>query len=93
MTIEQTIEIPASRRVFLDLPPELPVGKAKVELTIIPEIASQGKNAKPLCSLLGIHKGLDTMDAYFARKQKDKELEDAQFERNLRKTHSDALSS
>ena len=33
MTIEQTIEVPANRRVFLDLPPELPVGRAKVTVT------------------------------------------------------------
>jgi hypothetical protein len=32
MTIEQTVEIPASRRITIDLPHELPVGKAKVEL-------------------------------------------------------------
>jgi len=36
MTIEQTIEVPASRRIFLDLPPDLPVGKAKVELIFTP---------------------------------------------------------
>jgi hypothetical protein len=36
MTIEQTIEVPASHRIFLDLPPELPVGKAKVELIFTP---------------------------------------------------------
>jgi hypothetical protein len=30
MTITQTIEIPADHRIFLDLPHELPVGKAKV---------------------------------------------------------------
>jgi hypothetical protein len=36
MTIEQTIEIPASRRITLDLPHELPVGKAKVELNFTP---------------------------------------------------------
>jgi hypothetical protein len=33
MTITQTIEIPADRRIFLDLPPELPVGRAKVTVT------------------------------------------------------------
>jgi hypothetical protein len=33
MTIEQTVEIPASRRIFLDLPFELPVGKAKITIT------------------------------------------------------------
>ena len=37
MTIEQMIDVPASRRVFFDLPPELPAGRAKVELTITPE--------------------------------------------------------
>jgi len=36
MTIEQTIEIPASRRITLDLPPELPTGKTKVELSFTP---------------------------------------------------------
>ena len=35
MTFEQTIEVPADHRVFLDLPPELPVGKAKITLTAV----------------------------------------------------------
>ena len=33
MTITQTVEIPASRRISLDLPSDLPVGKAKVTVT------------------------------------------------------------
>ena len=33
MTIEQTVEIPASRRIFLDLPPELPIGRAMITIT------------------------------------------------------------
>ena len=33
MTIEQTIEVPASRRIFLELPPDLPVGKVKITVT------------------------------------------------------------
>ena len=33
MTIEQTVEIPADRRIFLDLPMELPVGRAKITIT------------------------------------------------------------
>ena len=37
MTIEQTIEILPNRRLELDLPLELPLGRAKVELTITPE--------------------------------------------------------
>jgi hypothetical protein len=81
MTIEQTIEVPASRRITLDLPQELPVGKARVELTITPEAASQEKTVRPLASFLGVDKGRDTLDAYFARKRADKAKEDAQFER------------
>ena len=37
MTIEQTIEILPSRRLVVDLPFELPVGMAKMEITIVPE--------------------------------------------------------
>jgi hypothetical protein len=81
MTIEQTVVIPSDRRITLEVPQELPVGKAKVELTITPETASPKKSVRPLASFLGADKGLDTMDAYFARKRADKEKEDSQFER------------
>jgi hypothetical protein len=84
MTIEQTIEVPASHRVFLDLPLDLPVGRAKVELTINHEDAPQKKSVKSLVSLIGVDKGRDTMEAYFARKRADKAKEDAQFERMRR---------
>ena len=43
MTIEQTIEIPNSRRIILDLPQELPIGRAKVELSITPETTPKPK--------------------------------------------------
>ena len=36
MTIEQTIEIPADRRVYFDLPRYIPAGVAKFELVITP---------------------------------------------------------
>ena len=36
LTIEQTVEISADHRIFLDLPRELPVGRARVELTLTP---------------------------------------------------------
>ncbi|GHV78011.1 hypothetical protein AGMMS49942_28320 [Spirochaetia bacterium] len=36
MTIEQTIDIPASHRLMFDLPQEVPEGKAKVKLSIKP---------------------------------------------------------
>jgi hypothetical protein len=37
MTTSQTIDIPADHRVTLDLPPDLPNGKAKIEYTIKPD--------------------------------------------------------
>jgi len=48
MTIEQTIEILPNHRLVLDLPFELPVGRAKVELTVTPEkkvTVANGKSA------------------------------------------------
>ena len=85
MIMEQTVDVPASRRIFLDLPPELPTGKAKIEFTITPEPVQQKESVKSLKSLLGVHKGLDTMEAYFARKRADKAKEDEQFERTRSK--------
>ena len=38
MSITQTIEIPASRRITLDVPPQIPVGQ--VILTFTPKTAS-----------------------------------------------------
>jgi hypothetical protein len=33
MTMEQTVEIPASHRLFVDVPPEVPAGKAILSYT------------------------------------------------------------
>ena len=38
MTITQTIEVPANRRITLDVPPQIPVGQ--VILTFTPKTAS-----------------------------------------------------
>jgi hypothetical protein len=46
MTIEQTVEIPASRRVTFDLPFTFPVGKAKVALVVFPELPAEA--ARPV---------------------------------------------
>ncbi|GHV59525.1 hypothetical protein AGMMS49579_27110 [Spirochaetia bacterium] len=81
MTIEQTIDIPASRHVTFDLPFTFPIGKTKVALTVTFEgetaqgdwIAAQP--VKPLRSLRGIDKGRDTMEAYFQRHHADNDRE------------------
>ena len=36
MTITQTVEIPASRRITLEVPREVPIGRANVEYNITP---------------------------------------------------------
>ena len=48
MTIEQIVEVPESRRIFLDLPQDLPVGRAKVELSITPETAPKTEDYKKI---------------------------------------------
>jgi len=47
MTIGKTVEIPANRRLHLDfeVPIEIPVGKAQVELKVIPFVNKQNKSA------------------------------------------------
>ncbi|MCL2067812.1 MAG: hypothetical protein FWG99_10150 [Treponema sp.] len=36
MTITQTVDIPADRRITLEVPREVPAGKAQVELKVTP---------------------------------------------------------
>jgi hypothetical protein len=63
MTIEQTVEIPANHRLVLEVPPEIPVGKAKAAITLVfetetpqPEEEKDMRKATPhtdwLCGLL-----------------------------------------
>ena len=46
MTITQTIDVPADRRVFFDFPREVPTGKAQVELKVIPFVKNNEKPVK-----------------------------------------------
>ena len=43
MTITQTVEIPVDRRLFIDVPPEVPAGKAFLEVKLIPFINKEEK--------------------------------------------------
>ena len=75
MTVTQTIDIPANRRIHLDfeVSRELPAGKALVSVT---PLAQTSKQNLSLLSLRGSCKGLDTLEAYFERKRADKVRED-----------------
>jgi hypothetical protein len=48
MTIEQTIEIPADRRIYLDLPPQIPAGKARITVQIIEYSHADSVNHSPV---------------------------------------------
>jgi hypothetical protein len=52
MTIEQTIEIQPNHRLVLDLPFELPTGRARVELTVIPEKKKSANEKKSVFGCL-----------------------------------------
>ena len=54
MTITQTIDIPADRRITLEVPQQIPSGKARVELNIIPFAKKDDKSDPPLKALAGI---------------------------------------
>jgi hypothetical protein len=47
MTIEQTVEIPANHRLFFEflVPQEIPAGKARVEVKVIPVVERQDEGA------------------------------------------------
>ena len=83
MTITQTLDVPANRRITLEIPPQIPVGKVQVLVTSIEE--SENTEVS-LMSLRGSCKGLDTLDAYFTRKRADKALEDRIDGRKVRKS-------
>jgi len=78
MTIEQTIEIPVSHRVFLDLPPELPVGRAKI--TVTPQIEKPSANVyESATKLRGLAKKMGstlTVDRFLEMRQEDLRLEE-----------------
>ena len=71
MTMTQTVEVPASHRLTIDVPRDVPTGKVLVSVT---PLAESSKDIS-LLSLRGSCKGLDTMEAYFNRKRADKALE------------------
>jgi len=56
MTITQTVEIPADRRLHLDfeVPREVPTGRAQVEFKVIPFVKKDEKSEPPLKCLIGV---------------------------------------
>ncbi|MDR1839743.1 MAG: hypothetical protein LBQ93_09220 [Treponema sp.] len=83
MIIEQTVEIPASRRIFLDLPFNLPVGKAKITITSPTEKSAENTHER-VTSLKGLAKKMGstlTVEHFFEMRQEDLQLEEAKYHR------------
>ncbi|MDR2923223.1 MAG: hypothetical protein LBU85_07775 [Treponema sp.] len=83
MTIEQMIEVPVNRRISLDLPLELPVGKAKI--TITPQVDHPNANAYgTIENLRGLAKRMGaavTMENFLEMRREDVRLEEDKYQR------------
>jgi len=83
MTIEQTVTIPADHRISLDLPPELPVGKARITITSQTEKYSADAH-RAIKNLRGLAKKMGstlTVDSFLEMRREDLRLEEEQYQR------------
>jgi hypothetical protein len=60
MTIEQTIEVPASRRIILDVPPQIPVGKVILAFTPATGAADDGLDFEGECPICAKYRDPET---------------------------------
>ncbi|MDR2490037.1 MAG: hypothetical protein LBD20_01375 [Spirochaetaceae bacterium] len=76
MVIEQTVEIPANRRVYLEVPPYIPEGRATITFSVSPSDYSL-QSVKSWRSYRGIFKDSgNTVSDFLGRMRADRELED-----------------
>ena len=83
MTITQTVEIPADRRIMLDLPRDLPVGKARITITSQEQTCVANVN-DAIASLRGIAKKMGatlSVEQFLKMRQEDFDLEEAKYRR------------
>jgi hypothetical protein len=88
MVIEQTVEIPASRRITLDIPPEFPDGETMTVLLLAQSREKEvtrrrtPQEAIEYCRGLGKRLGIRlTSDRLIEMRREDKELEEAKYRR------------
>jgi hypothetical protein len=86
LTVEQTVDIPANHRLFIDVPPEVPAGRTILTFTpavTVTERAETGprmsaREAIEKCK--GIAKGSRfTSERHFEYRREDFKLEEAQY--------------
>ncbi|GHV47225.1 hypothetical protein AGMMS49546_36610 [Spirochaetia bacterium] len=91
MTFEQTVEIPASHRLRLDLevPPEIPAGKAILTFTpAVVDIERRARTGDAIERCWGLAKRMGftcTSDDLLAERRKDLELEEAKYRRMFKR--------
>jgi len=69
MTIEQVVKVPESGQITITVPPAMANGEVRVSLSAEP---AKKPNAAPFLSFRGSCKDVDTMEAYFERKRREK---------------------
>jgi hypothetical protein len=84
MTLQQTVEIPADHRLFIDVPEEIPVGTATFRLEWIKPPVKPKKDLaeEAIEALCGLYAGIDTLDAYMERHYAENRYEAELEERN-----------
>jgi len=96
ITITQTVEIPANRRLVIEIPQEIPEGMAQVELTIVPQekpapsteqaMASEGSPLEPpLKCLIGVETPLTDSLLGVVANPENKTYDELRFEGILEK--------
>ena len=83
MTITQTIDIPADRRIFLNLPVELPVGRAKITVTLQME-RTAADVYETVTNLRGLAKKMGsplTLEKFHEMQQEDLLLEEEKYQK------------
>ncbi|GHV85668.1 hypothetical protein AGMMS50230_12760 [Spirochaetia bacterium] len=87
ITIEQTVELPASHRLTLEVPPVIPTGRVRVTFTPEPEHRLSPQEAIEKC--WGIAEGSSwTSDRLLEERRKDKDREEAKYHRMFRKNEN-----
>jgi hypothetical protein len=95
MTIEQTVEIPADHRLIIEVPPEIPEGRAILAFT--PAAKTTPHRHMSVEEALEMGRGIAkrmgsrmTGDLSLERRHEDKEIEEAKYQRMFHKAGGEA---
>jgi hypothetical protein len=85
MTIEQTVEIPADHRLIIEVPPEIPAGRAILAFTPTGEARPRRRLTERQRAAIkkcwGIANGVLSSDESLEMRREDLELEEAKYRR------------